>query len=387
MNRMYKIAAIIIAAGMVFAGTAPQHAAAQNVAFDTDTDWQFGVSGMIPVFLNVSNHENYSADGEDQLASRIMSGFNPANITFTVAAPSYNGITVSGIFQINHHLQGPSVQNAGLFEGRVADIAISGDFGTFNVGKGFGIFNSIAIGDEGSGRGVGRFGGPDASSATLGRIGSGYTYANFNPRITYTTPELGGFTFKAGLINPEKPDGLSSEIETALPRLEAQADYLIGFDGGTVQFWAGGMYQNVDVVAADFDYDILGWDTGLAILVGGFSLAGSFSMTEGVGADGLIGLNLIGSGLDQAEVEATQWYVEGTYDFGNLMLGASYGEGSQDAQSTAIGSSPDITNELLMVFLRYRVTNNLVLLGEFQAFASDAQADYTAGILGMQLNF
>ncbi len=376
--------AVCLASLLVFL---PVHSQAQNLSFQTESDWELAATGMVPVFLNISNHDSFSADGEDQLSTRVMSGFNPANITFTVTAPEHNGITVSGTFQINHHLQGPSVQNAGLFEGRVADIAVSGDFGTFNVGKGFGIFNSIAIGDEGSGRGIGRFGGPDAADATLGRIGSGYVYANFNPRVTYTTPNLGGFTFKAGLINPEKPGGATSNIETALPRIEAQADYLIGFDGGTAQLWAGTMFQNVDVVGADYDYDIFGFDTGLKLNVGGFGLTGAFTFTEGVGADGLIGLNLIGSGLDQAEVEATQWYAEATYDFGGFLLGLSYGEGSQDANQTVVGASPDITNELLMAFFRYNVTDNLVLIGEFQNFASDAQADYVAGILGMQFNF
>ncbi len=372
---------------LLLLGTGIQTASAQGASFESDTGWNFSATGALPVFMVFSNHEDFSADGDDQFATRVMSGFNPGNITFNIAAPSQNGISVSAHFQINHHLHGPSVQNAGLFEGRVADIAISGDFGTFNVGKGFGIYNSIAIGDAGSGMGVGRFAGPDAANATLGRIGSGYTYANFNPRVTYTTPDLGGFTFKAGLINPEKPDGASSGVETSFARLEAQADYLATFEGGSAQLWLGGMYQNVNVVADDFDYDINGWDTGLKFVFGGFGLTGAFSQTTGVGADGLIGLNLIGSGLAQAEVEATQWYAEGTYDFGRFLLGASYGEGSQDAAQTVLGSSPDITNELLMVFFRLGVTEQLTLMGEFQTFASDAQADYIAGILGMQFNF
>lgn len=361
---------------------------AQNASFDSDTDWNLEVTGAIPVFMNFSNHDSFSSDGEDQFATRVMSGFNPANITFNVSAPMQNGLTVTGIFQINHHLQGASVQNDGLFEGRIAEIAVSGNFGTLNVGKGFGIFNSIAIGDNGSGMGVGRFGGPDAANATLGRIGSGYTYANFNPRVTYTTPDLGGFTYKVGLFNPEKPGGATPNIETSMPRIETQADYMIPFENGSAQVFAGGMYQNVDVVSADYDYDIIGWDVGLKTNVAGLNLIGSFSQTEGVGADGLIGLNLAGgTGLDQAEVEATQWYVEGVYDFDGFKLGASYGEGSQDAKTTAVGASPEITNELLMVFARFMVTDNLTFMAEFQDFASDAQADYNAFILGMQLGF
>ncbi|WP_372906386.1 porin, partial [Rhodohalobacter sp.] len=264
---------------------------------------------------------------------------------------------------------------------------ISGDFGTVNMGKGFGIFNSSSIGDAGSGMGIGRFGGPDAANATLGRIGSGYTYANFNPRVTYTTPDFGGFTLKAGLINPEKPDGPSDQVTTTTPRLEAQANYLISFDSGSVDLWAGGMTQNVDITSQNFDYNISGWDLGTRLNAGSLTLTGAYSETKGVGADGLIGLSLTGSALDQADVEASQWYTEATYTAGNFTLGASYGEGAQDANTTEIGSSPDITNQLLMVFTRYKLTDQLTLIGEAQNFESDAQANYQAFVAGMQFNF
>jgi len=336
-------------------------AGAQGVSFETNDGWELNITGRLPVFLVASGHDGYSADGEDQFATRIMTGFNPPDITFNISAPEYNGIKVTGIFQINHHLHGPSVQNAGLFEGRIADIRVEGDFGTINMGKGFGIFNSNSIADAGSGTGVGRFAGPDAADATLGRIGTGYTYANFNPRVTYTTPDMGGLSLKVGFINPEKPDGLSEEIEASMPRVESQADYVAGFDSGSIRFWAGGMVQNVDVVSENFDYNISGWDLGLKLASGGFGLTGSYSETQGVGADGLIGLSLTGSALAQADVDASQWYTEATYISGKLTLGASYGEGEQDEKSTVLGSSPDIKNELLMIFSRSLRTQNDVL--------------------------
>ncbi len=367
----------------------PQAASAQNgTSFETNEGWGINVNGAIPVFLNLSAHDEFSADGEDQLATRVMSGFNPANVTFTVNAPTQDGINVSAVFQINYHLHGPSVQNAGLFEARIADIVISGDFGTINAGKGFGIFNSISIGDEGSGMGIGRFGGPDAADATLGRIGSGYTYANFNPRITYTTPDVGGFTAKVGLINPEKPGGPSPNTETAGPRIEGQIDYVFDLGRGSLQTWGGGLYQSVSIADPDFDFNISGWDTGLKLNIAGLKLTGSYSETKSIGADGLIGINISGGdALDQADIDGAQWYTEATYDFGGLLLGASYGEGSQNANATAVGSADDVTNELLMGFARYDITDNLTWIGEVQNFASEAQDDYQALILGLQLNF
>ncbi|MFO7846695.1 MAG: porin, partial [Balneolaceae bacterium] len=361
-----------------FASPSAVMAQGNGATFSTDEEWTLTVTGQLPVFMVASNHEEFSSNGDDQFATRVMSGFNPGSINFNIVAPEYNGITVEGFFQVNHHLHGSSVQNAGLFEGRVADIIVSGDFGTLNIGKGFGIFNSSSIADAGSGMGVGRFAGPDAADATLGRIGSGYTYANFNPRVTYTTPDMGGLTVKAGLINPEKPDGASDEVETSTPRIEAQANYVIPFESGNLDLWVGGMYQNVNVVEEDFTYKISGWDTGARLTAAGFRLTGAYSQTQSVGADGLIGLNLTGSGLAQAEVDGSQWYAEGMYTAGKFSVGASYGEGSQDANETVLASSPDITNKLLMGFTRYKVTDNLTWIGELQNFESEDQANYKA---------
>ncbi len=99
-------------------------------------DWETSISGSLPVFLVASDHDN------SEKAFRVQSGFNPANINFHVVAPtSDSGITISGHFQVDTHLQGSGAQNSGLFESRVANIKLSGDFGTIVAGKDFGVFN------------------------------------------------------------------------------------------------------------------------------------------------------------------------------------------------------------------------------------------------------
>ena len=373
-----------------------QHANAQLVSYESDDGWNLGVTGAIPVFLNLSDHDDLRDDGQNEFSTRVMSGFNPGNVTFTVTAPEQNGVTVSGVFQINHHLQGESFQNSGLFEGRVADIIVAGDFGSLNIGKGLGVFQSISIADAGSGMGVGRFAGPDAGDATLGRIGAGYTYANFNPRVIYNTPDLGGFGLSIGIINPEKPGGDPEDedfdrlenIETPAPRFEVQADYTFGFDAGSLRLWAGGLYQYVDVVSENFNYDITGWDVGARLNAAGFGLTASYSETSGIGSDGLIGIGLDSPfGLAQADMDGQQWYVEGTYDFGGFIVGASYGEGIQDGVTNPFDTFSRNTNQLIMGFTRLTVTDNLTFMAEVQDFSSQAQADYNAFILGAQLTF
>jgi len=191
-----------------------------------------------------------------------------------------------------------------------------------------------------------------------------------------------------GSLIPRSRGGASNDLETTTPRIEGQANYLVEFEGGTLDLWVGGLYQNIDVISEDFSYSINGWDVGASLSAGGFGLRGAFSQTQSIGSDGLIGLAIDGpSGIAQAEADGTQWYGEATYDFGGFVLGGSYGEGAHDETDNPFGTLPENTNTLLMGFARYMATDALTLMAEFQDFQSDAQADYNAFILGAQITF
>ncbi|KKL79620.1 hypothetical protein LCGC14_2012980, partial [marine sediment metagenome] len=86
--------------------------------------------------------------------------------------------------------------------------------------------------------------------------------------------------------------------------------------------------------------------------------------------------------FDPNESDASQWYVESTYDFGPTTLGASYGEGEDD-----IGTGNNDT-DLTMLFARYRATDALTLMAEVQQYGTQTGAgEYNAFILGSQLTF
>ncbi|MDX1755717.1 MAG: porin [Marinobacter sp.] len=356
--------------------------ASAEVSFESASGWTFGVNGHIPVFALVSDNDNLEED-----AFRITTGFNPATAQFNIHAPTQSGIDVSGHFQLNSHLSGADgVQNSGFgrvdfgrqsgVESRVAELAVAGDFGTLNIGKGFGVFGVPAIGDNGSALGVGLFS-PNQGDATAGRIGNGYFYANFNPRVIYTTPSMGGLQFKVGLFQPEKPkDGtaVDATVGTESPRVEAS----VVWSSDLLSFWSSGFTQAVDVndPAVD-DFTMSGVDVGGAVSAGGFGVRANYSMTQGTG-NFVVGGHGVAGGAQ--EEDADQWYIEGTYDFNRTTLGGSYGEGSDDLT--------DVDTDLAMLFARYRATDAWTVMVELQDFSSDApDSDYSALILGSQFTF
>lgn len=380
-NKKTKINKLTAAITLGMATIGMLSAANANVVIESNSGWETSINGSIPVFVISSDHDN------SESALRVGSGFNPANLNFNVSAPTINGLTVSGHFQIDTHLNAPKgVQNGGLFESRIAKIQIGGDFGTITVGKDFGVFNSSAIGDKASQGGVGWLGGgADTGNATGGRIGTGYVYANFNPQVKYASNNYSGFEFKIALINPEEPQ--DSDIESDSPRFEAQINYSAEFDAGSISLWTGFLQQNVSVEGtAPFDYDLEGVDVGTKVNLGNFSIALSYTDTTGIGADGLYG-----GTINDADVDATQWYVEAYYTFDQTTVGYSYGEGHQDSRvadaSKGLVAVAEVDNELSMLFVHHQLTPQLRLVGELQDYKSDVQDNYDAIVVGFQYDF
>lgn len=367
-----------LAIGVALVASSLAAPAAAELSFEADSGWKFGVNGHIPVFAIMSDNDNLEED-----AFRITTGFNPATAQFNVHAPSQFGLDVSGHFQLNSHLAGADgVQNSGFgrvdfgrqsgVESRVAEIAVSGDFGALNIGKGFGIFGTPAIGDAGSGMGVGLFN-PNQGDATAGRIGNGYFYANFNPRVTYTSPSMGGLQFKVGAFQPEKPGG-NTDALTETPRLEAN----VVWSGDMVTLWSSGFTQSVDSNDPTVDdFTMSGIDFGGALALGDLGLRANYATTQGTG-NAVVGGHGFAGGAQ--EEDADQWYVESTYGIGRGTLGVSYGEGSDDLSN--------VDTDLTMIFARYRATDAWTLLAEIQDFSTDTpDSGYSAVIVGSQLTF
>ena len=363
-NRSFRkapmAAALVLAAGV----SSPVMA---DVSFESDNGWKAGFNGHIPIFAVFGNYD----EPTDEDSFTITTGFNPATLQTNIYAPTQNGLEVSGHFQMNANIA-PGDANT-EFRSRVSEIAVAGDFGKVNIGKGFGIYGVPAIGDNGSALGVGLIGGPDQVAATAGRIGNGYFYANFTPRVMYTSNNLGGLQFKVGLFSPSKVDGVT-DAEYTMPRIEANVVY----SGDNFSLWSSGFTQDVDSKIGTFDdYTMSGIDFGGSVSLGGLSVRGNYGITQGTGN------GVFAARLDPNEEDASQWYVETTYQIKRTTLGVSYGEGEDDF----IAGDGDDT-DLTMLFARYAATDHLTLMAEYTTLGTgNGQGEYDAIIFGSQLTF
>lgn len=77
------------------------------------------------------------------------------------------------------------------------------EIGTFKIGRDIGLFGSEAILNDITLLSSGSPGSNVApGNTTLGRIGSGYIYTDFQPQITYTSPVFSGFQASVGVFQP-----------------------------------------------------------------------------------------------------------------------------------------------------------------------------------------
>jgi len=388
-RRPLRKAPLAAALSLMAAGMASP--AMAEVAFESDNGWKVGVNGHLPIFAVFGDYDGSSAAtgpgnaGEDSFG--ITTGFNPATLQTNIYAPMQNGLQVSGHFQMNASIAPGDADEE--FRSRVSEIAVAGDFGTFNIGKGFGIFGTPAIGDNGSGMGVGLIGsdGPDQVAATAGRIGNGYFYADFTPRVMYTSNNLGGLQFKVGLFSPSKVNSDSdattaevSDAEYSMPRIEANVVY----SADSFSLWSSGFTQDVGSKTGTNEYTMSGIDFGGSVSLGDLAVRGNYSMTSGTG-NGVFSQGR----FDPEEQDATQWYVETTYKIDRTTLGASYGEGEDDYVESAVGAARGAgDSDLTMLFARYAATDNFTLLAEYQIYGTgDGDGEYNAIIFGSQLTF
>ena len=236
-------------------------------------------------------------------------------------------------------------------------------WGSIKAGRDLGIFGSDAILSDMTLLGVGN-GGPAGGSSTLGRIGSGYIYADWKGQFSYTSPNWNGFQFAAGVMENFKPSGLTAaNTGSASSNMdyEGKVTYDFAANDVTGRVWVSGITQKTESATAG-SYTSRGFDIGAKASYAGATLVGYYYDGEGLDSQ-----NVLLQGLFNGNGEKSKdsgGYVQATFVVPTIgtKLGASWGTSNSKA---ANGTGFDIENESWIVGAYHPLTKSLNLVAEY----------------------
>lgn len=233
--------------------------------------------------------------------------------------------------------------------------------GEFKIGRDIGMFGSEAILNDITLLSVGATGGNAAPSNTsLGRIGLGYIYTDFQPQITYTTPKFGGFQASVGVFQPLVTIGYSEVNKN--PGFQGKVTYDFASGGFTGHLWASGITQKHDVVGVLPSYTGSAFDVGAKLGFGGFSAVGYYYDGKGIGTTGLFILSTDALGRRR---KSNGWYAQGAYTFGKFTLAGSYGLSHLSLAPGEVNPTLLDKNSAWVGQARYGLTPWITLIGEY----------------------
>ena len=367
---------------------APTTSGGNVVAFD-------GTGGIV----NATNQE-----------TSIVTGLLPNVWGMTLKAPTANGLDISARLGLYTHMNGGenSLGN-GQINIRETSGTVSGSFGSVLVGRSLGIHQSNAILNDMLLFGVGAGASAGNSNTTLGRIGVGYLYTDFQPMVAWTLPELGmGFGAKIGIFDPKDvaaDTAANSATEKSAPRVEAQITWNgdVMNTGIGMNLWVDGTYQHTNRTEAetqsrqnstsgattnsenvgDIEHDSVesaGVGFGTKLSYEGFSLVATGFYASGLGMRGQhsvlpimqtgnAGAAAASTGaLDDAGKERKSYggYIQGTFDFGQgTSVGYSYGGNHMRMTGEDMNNlGTTLSNTMHSGMIWHNVTDNFRVIAE-----------------------
>mgnify|MGYP001339787941 CR=1 FL=1 len=334
-----------------------------TLAADEPSGWEFSVDGNVNAFYVYSTgYLANKAGGQTQRTSRgdnsrIQTGLLPSKFGFGVQGPASNGVQLRGYFGLY-----PQIQNGATKTGRGAQIdmreiyaAASGDFGEVLFGRTLSLFQRNAIVQDMTLFGVGATANNVANNGTtLGRIGFGYVYPDFNASFRWTSPSYSGTTLSVGIYDPSKitagtangAAGNATADEADLPRFEGELNVNLSQISEGSNLAISGMYQeaqyNTTSNVGGSEIEAHGVHVGGTLVGGPVALTAHYYNGECLG----ITLQMDSGGMSQDGVcrEHDGYYVQATYNYGSGKVGASWGGSYQDKAGND-GSANDAKEE------------------------------------------
>ncbi|KRB85287.1 hypothetical protein ASE00_00280 [Sphingomonas sp. Root710] len=244
-------------------------------------------------------------------------------------------------------------------------------FGEVKIGRDIGLFASEQILNDitllSSGTPAGNVA---PSNTTLGRIGTGYIYTDFQPQITYTTPAFAGFQASVGIFEPLSSLTGPAEANKE-PGIQAKIVYDGKLGGVATRLWLAGISQKHNVIAGP-DYTGRGFDTGAKITVGPITVVGTYYDGSGLGTTALNLFDTDGLGNKR---DSHGFYLQGLAGLGKFSVGASYGESNLDYANAADQLANPVLvkkNSSWVGQLRYGLNGWVTLITEYVHTTSKA---------------
>jgi predicted porin len=365
-------------------------------------DWKIDFSGNVNAFYVGSQCDNpgtsttvtggLACTGDHSAA--IRNGLLPAALVFSatsrqadfdidVTVGFYPGINSSAAAGVNGAGQPSALATPGIDARQVFFTFGDASWGTVKMGRDIGLFGKDAILDDMTLLGVGSAGANSAPGNTsLGRIGIGYIYTDWEPQITYTTASYNGFSGSIGLFQPLDTTGYTSHNS---PQIQIGGSFAWGdpkSDALSGKVWVDLVNQKLKDDSAAAAQDALigkatsftgtGVDGGVKIDVAGFEGVLYGYTGKGVGTTGLF--ILATSALGDTR-KSDGGYVQGTYKLGKLKVGLSYGLSelklADDERATQNVNNLLKRNSSGVLGLYYSLTKSITLVGE----AMDTKAE------------
>ena len=250
------------------------------------------------------------------------------------------------------------------------------DVGVFKFGRDIAIFGSDAILNDATLLSVGATGAnADPANTSLGRIGLGYIYADFQPQISYLSPIVGGFQFDVGVFQPLNEfnfSGLSgTAAEHSSPEFEGKVTYDYKSPGFTAHAWAGFMTQNQQGITPlnpaalvhSTSKTAAAGEGGATLTFGPVGLTGYIYRGAGVGTTGKF---FDGISADGALRDSEGGYIQASYKIlPKFKLVGSYGQSSLFQAAGDIDPNLVRRNEAEIGALYYSLTDWVTLVGEY----------------------
>ena len=346
-------------------------------------EWTVDIGGNVNAFY-VSSRKTGStivgdltalpADTAQRSSNSITTGLLP-NFLSVSGSTRQNDLDVTFLISINPGGATPNPLSSGSANENRQAFMTFGDksWGSVKLGKDLGIFASDAILNDMTLLGVGSGAASrNPNTTTLGRIGTGFMYADWKNMVAYTTPNFNGFQATVGLTqgwNSIGSDATMSATSTqragAGSAYEGKASYSFSANDVTGKVWVSGISQKVGGMVSD-DSTAYGADIGANVNLANFGLTGYYYGGEGLGITATFR-----DGFDNTKHarDSDGGYVQATYKLPtNTKLGIAWGESNLDANASGDAAKTAAfvkSQELWSAGLYHPLTKHLNLVAEY----------------------